>query len=626
MRQGFNSNRSSFSNERNSDRAGRGSNFRPRGRGPFRGHQPYRPPTQGQIDNLMQLAQESVTAETGFSKLPMESLLLGALKSETFENPTPIQSEAIPLGLLGRDILGCAQTGTGKTLAFVIPLLNQLLQKPDSKALILAPTRELALQIEEVIKPLSKKINLGLPVILIGGVSYHNQFRSLDEPHRIIVATPGRLIDHLGQQTVNLSAVQSLVLDEADRMLDVGFKPQLLEILQYLPKERQTMMFTATLSAGVKSLSVKYLVNPAHLKVGETDRAHENITQKVIQLETSKKNEAVLELLKENTGTALIFVKTQIKTERVAKALEDFGVVTAPIHGGLNQGQRKRALEAFRSEQVRVLVATDVAARGLDIDHVALVINYDLPQVLEDYVHRIGRTGRAGRTGIAVSLVSGEDRGLWRLIERKYISKDNQPNTRGPREFSEGRRERSGGSDFRRDRRPDRQEFRQDRGGYKPRGERAEFGGGGERTEYRSERPAFRRDRSESQSETPTQPRREYTPRPKPAGDFAEKKSFARREDSPAPRREKTYSPSHSTRGEASHSTRGEASHAPRREKPAREEYRAKPKSEGFFSKRKTDDEGGSWGAKKSSFKKKTTSTGPFKGKSPRKTFRKSED
>ena len=557
MRQGYNSNRSRPSNS--------SSNFRPRGRGPFRGHQPYRPPTQGQIDHLMQLALESVASETGFSKLPMESLLLGALKSENFETPTPIQVEAIPLGLLGRDILGCAQTGTGKTLAFVIPMLNQLLQKPDSKGLILVPTRELALQIEEVIKPLAKKINLGLPVLLIGGVSYHNQFRGLEEPHRIIVATPGRLIDHLGQQTVNLSSVKYLVLDEADRMLDVGFKPQLTEILQYLPKDRQTMMLTATLSAGVRSLSVKYLNNPANLKVGETDRAHANITQKSIQLETSKKNEAVLELLKEHPGTVLIFVKTQIKTERVAKILEDYGVVTAPIHGGLNQGQRKRALQAFRDEEVRVLVATDVAARGLDIDHVSLVINYDLPHVIEDYVHRIGRTGRAGKLGIAVSLVSGEDRGLWRLIDRKYISTEPQSNSRGPR------REFSG--DDRRDRRP----------------------------EQRRDRPEFRRDRrSEPRSEPRSEFRAERSDRPQRSGSGSGSGSG--------------YTP----RGPVG-ATASSRNNAPEAREPYFKKTQGDEKRESGFSRREDRAETHSG--------RKPTRNSPFKtNKGPKKTFRKFED
>ncbi len=589
MREGYNSNRSGSNNQR------RGDNFRPRGRGPFRGHQPYRPPTQGQIDHLMLLAQESVAAETGFSKLPMESLLLGALKSETFDTPTPIQAQAIPLAMMGRDILGCAQTGTGKTLAFVIPMLNQLLQKPDSKALILAPTRELALQIEEVIKPLTKKINLGLPVLLIGGVSYHNQFRGLEEPHRIIVATPGRLIDHLGQQTVNLSAVQSLVLDEADRMLDVGFKPQLLEILQYLPTERQTMMFSATLSAGVKSLSAKYLKNPAHLSVGETDRAHANITQKVIQLETSKKNQAVLDLLKEHEGTALIFVKTQIKTERIATILADYGVNTAPIHGGLNQGQRKRALESFRREEVRVLVATDVAARGLDIDHVGLVINYDLPQVIEDYVHRVGRTGRAGKLGVAVSLVSGEDRGLWRIIERKYVatgphersdSKRSDYQPRQPREGGYQKREQSGykkrESGFE-PRRESTSSFRpREEGGYKkressfePRRERTSSFRPREEGGYKKRESSFepRRERSEFSSE---QPRKEYSPR------AAASTGYTKRPVSEAPFKAASAKPE------------------------TRFTKKAAPRSE--------DRAEGGWESKRKHFSKKPQSTGPFKG------------
>jgi superfamily II DNA/RNA helicase len=380
------------------------------------------PPTQGQIDHLMGLAKEAQDASSGFAQMALEPMLLGALKSLSFDTPTEIQKNAIPKALAGNDILGCAQTGTGKTLAFCVPILNRLLKDPKGKAIILVPTRELGLQIEEVLKGLMKKIDLGLPVLLIGGVSYVYQFRQLKQNYRVIIATPGRLIDHLAQETIDLSTVDGLVLDEADRMLDVGFKPQLNEILQYLPKERQTMMFTATLSTGVRSLVEKYLNKPMIVNSGETSKPNEKIQQKMIEVEFSKKNDTVMNLLKDNTGSALLFVKTQIKTEKISEALRDLGIDAEPIHGGLTQGQRKRAIESFRRQEVRVLVATDVASRGLDIDHVGLVINYDLPFVIEDYVHRIGRTGRAGREGVAVSLVSREDRRIWMMISRKYLS------------------------------------------------------------------------------------------------------------------------------------------------------------------------------------------------------------
>jgi superfamily II DNA/RNA helicase len=406
----------SFRQERGSFSSSPRRGFRPRNMEPLVASTP----TAGELAHLNKLAAQATENKTGFAQLGLSPLLLGSLASQEFSEPMPIQAKVLPIALTEKDILACAQTGTGKTLAFVVPALQKLLNSPTGKALILAPTRELGLQIEEVVKPLSKKMGLGLPVILIGGVSYVHQFRQLAAPHRIIIATPGRLIDHLDQKKVSLAEVNTLVLDEADRMLDVGFRPQLDEILEHLPRERQTMLFTATLTRGVQQLIQKYLKNPATVSLVTQNETQKNIQQRMIPVSGKKKTDAVLELLKEMPGSALLFVRTQMSTERISQDLLEYGVEATPIHGGLSQGQRKRALDSFRHQKTRVLVATDVAARGLDIDHVNLVINYDLPNVLEDYIHRIGRTGRAGRTGQAVSLVGREDQKIWKLLSRKY--------------------------------------------------------------------------------------------------------------------------------------------------------------------------------------------------------------
>jgi ATP-dependent RNA helicase DeaD len=378
------------------------------------------------VKNSPPVSQPAVAdaAHSDFSQLSLDPKIQAVLKQLKFEKPTPIQGKAIPVAISKKDLIGCAQTGTGKTLAFALPMIHRIMNEPEAKGkcLILVPTRELGIQIEEVIRNLAKKLNIEPPVLLIGGVSYVHQFRALRAPYRIVVSTPGRTIDHLQQRTLDLRNVQCLVLDEADRMLDVGFKPQLNEILTYLKTgERQTMMFTATMTAGVRELASKYLKNPVMIQAQVATGANPNIQQKMIEARHDQKTDRVLDLLKANPGTALLFVKTQSKTEKIARKLVEFGVAAAPIHGGLSQGQRKQALDSFRKKISRVLVATDVAARGLDIDHVNLVINYDLPQVAEDYVHRIGRTGRAERKGLAVSLVAGDDRGMWKAISRLYL-------------------------------------------------------------------------------------------------------------------------------------------------------------------------------------------------------------
>jgi superfamily II DNA/RNA helicase len=361
--------------------------------------------------------------EALFDDRKMPAPLTRALSSMGFEKPTPIQAGAIPVALKGTDVLGCAQTGTGKTAAFSIPMISRLLDRPESGGLVLVPTRELAAQVQQVVLDLTRYTPELRPVLLIGGVSMDKQIRSLSRNPRLIIATPGRLVDHLQRRTANIKRIDTLVLDEADRMLDIGFAPQLKQILAHLPEKRHTMLFSATVPPSIEKLAQGYLKNPTRVTIGAPSTAKADITQEVMAVEHTKKNDTVLELLNQKEGSVLVFARTQSRADRLARWLGGYGIAVDRIHGGRTQGQRNRALDGFRSGAHRVLVATDIAARGIDIDHVAHVINYDLPQVAEDYIHRIGRTGRNGRKGQALSLVSREEKSLWKDIE-KLLGKD----------------------------------------------------------------------------------------------------------------------------------------------------------------------------------------------------------
>ena len=353
-----------------------------------------------------------------FNELELPSFLMKALKKMNFEKPTPIQAQAIPVALEGKDLIGCAQTGTGKTASFCIPLLTQLAQSPKHTALILAPTRELGMQILEVLKKLTEFAPEIKTTLLIGGTPMQPQTRQLQKKPRIIVATPGRLVDHLKRKSVHFRDLAFLVLDEADRMLDMGFAPQLNQILPHLPKQRQTLFFSATLPTDIENLSQKYLHNPIRITVGQVSRVQEKINQNLVQTTAGKKNDVLLDELNARSGSVLIFARTQIRTDRLARFLEEYGHAVARLHGGRSQGQRNSAVSGFRDGRFRILVATDIAARGIDISHIAHVINYDLPQATEDYVHRIGRTARGGAQGEALSLITPEDHSAWRQICR----------------------------------------------------------------------------------------------------------------------------------------------------------------------------------------------------------------
>jgi ATP-dependent RNA helicase RhlE len=371
-----------------------------------------------------------------FSELTLIPALEKAVAGMSFTTPTPIQAQSIPVALSGRDLIASAQTGSGKTLAFGIPILNSLSKTKDSTALILVPTRELATQITDVFRQLTQHMPTMRVVSLIGGMSMQPQLRALQKGFRIIVATPGRLLDHLDRRSANLSKVSILTLDEADRMLDMGFAPQLREIFKQLPNQYQTLLFSATLPPNIIELTKNILENPAQVKIGEVSTAAPLIDQKMKEVRGEAKNDAVLNELNARKGSILIFARTQARTDRLCRYLEKYGVSVTRIHGGRSQGQRNRALDEFRSETVRVLVATDIAARGIDIDHVAHVINYDLPQVAEDYVHRIGRTGRAGRTGEAMTLMAPEERPLWREIQKLLAKKSGGTLTEKPAQFA----------------------------------------------------------------------------------------------------------------------------------------------------------------------------------------------
>ncbi len=339
-----------------------------------------------------------------------------------FQTPTPIQEKAIPVALTGRDLLGMAQTGTGKTAAFGIPMIVRLMDLHGRNALILAPTRELALQIHLVIKQLAGKNNMLRSILLVGGLPLREQVKQLSSHPRIIVATPGRLMDHLNHMPKLLSNIGILIVDEADRMLDMGFSPQLKSIKKFLPPKRQTMMFSATFPENIKKLAAEYLYKPEQVTVGETHKPIQKIEQAIVETTAKLKNEVLLDELNARPGSVLIFTRTKERTHRLKRFLEDYGYKVTFLHGDRTQAQRKAAIDGFRSGEFRILVATDIASRGLDIDDISHVINYDLPQAPEDYVHRIGRTARNGKSGRSLCLLTPEDRGQWRQIHQAMQS------------------------------------------------------------------------------------------------------------------------------------------------------------------------------------------------------------
>jgi ATP-dependent RNA helicase RhlE len=358
------------------------------------------------------------SVHTSFHTLGLSEPLLRDLTAGGLVVPTPIQAQAIPPALEGRDVIGCAQTGTGKTAAFVIPMIERLaaLPKGQPQALILAPTRELALQIYGVIEKLGRSHNISATVI-VGGSDMQAQIRGLRQQPDILVATPGRLLDHMWNGTVNLAPMKILVLDEADRMLDMGFAPQINQILDALPIERQTLLFSATIQTDVTHLVQTSLRGAVRVMITPASTTAEGVTQTVHHTSSQEKTKLLVSLLAAERGTVLIFARTKSRVDRLGQALEQAGHRVAVIHGDRSLPQRLRALDGFKRGQVRILVATDIAARGIDVANIGHVVNYDMPNCPEDYIHRIGRTARMKMTGRATSFVTFEDRDQLRAIE-----------------------------------------------------------------------------------------------------------------------------------------------------------------------------------------------------------------
>lgn len=351
-----------------------------------------------------------------FSELGIAKDLLKRLDDLHFKIPTPIQHQAIPIAITGEDVIGIAQTGTGKTIAFAVPMIQRLaaLKK---KGLVLLPTRELAHQVNETFQKIGGAFSLRT-VVLIGGQSIGVQIHSLRSNPNIIIATPGRLIDHLNQGTVRLDTVAVLVLDEADRMLDMGFEPQIRRILKNVPQERQTMLFSATMPGKISQLANTYMKKPLRVEVAPAGTAAELVEHEVFIVPKEQKTSLLGKLLGEYQGTVLVFSRTKHGAKKIARVVAGMGHKTSELHSNRSLSQRMEAMKGFRSGKYRVLIATDIAARGIDVTGIEVVINYDLPENSDDYVHRIGRTGRAGKTGKAISFAAPDQRRDIQAIER----------------------------------------------------------------------------------------------------------------------------------------------------------------------------------------------------------------
>lgn len=398
------------------------------------------------------------TAFTSFDSLGLSPTLLRNLTKAGFSEPTAIQAQAIPHALSGRDVLGCAQTGTGKTAAFVIPMLERLTGTPKGqpRALILAPTRELAIQIQATIDTLGRDLQL-FATTVVGGADMQAQVRGLRQRPDIIVATPGRLLDHMWNGTISLLAMNILVLDEADRMLDMGFAQQINQILDAMPEERQTLLFSATMPMDLARLAQASVKDPVRVMVAKSATTAEGVAQAVHHTTHDRKNALLMSLLQSESDTVLVFARTKHRVDRLGNLLDTAGHRVAVLHGGRTLPQRRAALEGFRRGTYRVLVATDIAARGIDVANIAHVINYDVPNCPEDYVHRVGRTARMRTTGRATTFVTAEDQEQLRAIERLLgqavpraegspasLPPSSRPDGHAPRNEPERRRRRGG--------------------------------------------------------------------------------------------------------------------------------------------------------------------------------------
>ncbi|NQU82952.1 MAG: DEAD/DEAH box helicase [Parcubacteria group bacterium] len=352
-----------------------------------------------------------------FCDLGVEKNFLSILEKKEFHIPTPIQHQVIPGALAGKDVVGIAQTGTGKTLAFGIPIIQRLVINK-GQALILVPTRELAIQVERALQYVGAQLGLR-SVVVIGGISQHPQVRALRQNPHIVIATPGRLVDLMKQKVYKLDRVNIITLDEADRMLDIGFLPQIQHILETAPKERQTMLFSATMPKSITSLASAFMKMPLRIEITPQGTSAENVEQEVFVVRKNDKMRLLDSLLQQyKKETVLLFSRTKYGAKRIARDIRNMGHTATEIHSNRSQAQRKVALDGFRYGKFRIMVATDIAARGIDVKHISLVINFDLPDNSGDYVHRIGRTGRAGRYGKAISFVTPSQKADIKKVER----------------------------------------------------------------------------------------------------------------------------------------------------------------------------------------------------------------
>ncbi len=367
-------------------------------------------------------------AEQEFGKLGVNKKILDVLKSNNFITPTPIQTQCIPEALNEKDVVGVAQTGTGKTLAFILPIAQNLVKGKD-QALIVAPTRELAIQVNEMFEKIA--LPLGLKgVVLIGGDPIYQQIKKIRRNPDVIIATPGRLIDHLEKKTFNLNRIKIVVLDEADHMFDIGFLPDVQKILSLTPSKRQTLLFSATMPTAIIQVISKYMRLPVRIEVAPSGTVASGIAQELFMINRHSKILLLEKILNENSGKILIFLKTKSSVKKVTEAIRLINHSAVEIHSDRSLYQRRKAISGFKEGKYRILVATDIAARGINVSDISLVINYDLPQNSEDYVHRIGRTARAGKTGRAISFVTPDQRGNIKQIERlikKTIAVKNIP-------------------------------------------------------------------------------------------------------------------------------------------------------------------------------------------------------
>lgn len=370
------------------------------------------------INNTQEQKNTQIKPEMTFGGLGIEQKLLDELASSGFTTPTSIQHKAIAPAIEGKDIIGIAQTGTGKTLAFGIPLVQKILKEgKNKKGLIILPTRELAIQVDETIKKIGRIFGIKT-IVLIGGASMYNQVCFLRNNPHIIIGTPGRIIDHIEQRTLNLSNIETLVLDEADRMFDMGFAPQIKKIIQMVPHQRQTLLFSATMPDDIVKIASQHMKLPVRVEIAKPGTTAEKVEHELFVVKKDQKLALLKKLLIDYKGTVLVFIRVKHNARKICHNLHAVGISAAEIHSNRTLNQRREALDGFKNGKYRVLVATDIASRGIDVKNIELVINYDLPESAEDYVHRIGRTGRAGMSGKAISFAMPEQGSMIREIER----------------------------------------------------------------------------------------------------------------------------------------------------------------------------------------------------------------